>query len=175
MIDAYGWHHVFGEINNPPTGTNVSARVTATLQLSGGGSVNVTAYTMIDLVVKGQKSPFDIVLANTAQSSQVTGYTLSISTLTYSNTPYRSFANTSTTASVDDAGRYRIQGTLSNTGTIDATFVQVIATFYDLTGIVRYANWTYVDKINLTKAGTGDSSSSTFEVTASSKTAIQGY
>jgi hypothetical protein len=178
-IYADGWYHVFGEVSNTGS-TNISAKVSTTFQLFDG-TVTSSTYAMVDLLPPNQKAPFDLVLANSTLSSQVQSYsTPTLETIPFSNVPYGfEFIENSTVIqnSTDGSGRYHLGGSTSyinNTGAQNATFVQAIATFYDISGNVNYAGWTYVSSTNLTRSGTPGAKAS-FEIIASNTTAIKSY
>ena len=165
--DSYGWRHVFGEVENPSGGENRTISVTVAFLAGYGLLKSESAYTMIDLVTKGKNASFDVILANSTLAAQVTDYSISVTSTTRSNTPYRSFTNTTQPPSVDSQGRYHMIGTITNTGLAKANFIQVIATFYDSSNRVVYANWTYSSPMNLSA-----SDQATFEIIALNKSRI---
>jgi uncharacterized membrane protein len=178
-IYADGWYHVFGEVSNTGS-TNISAKVSTTFRFFGG-TVASSTYAMVDLLPPNQKAPFDLVLANSTLSSQVQSFdTPTLQTIPFNNVPYGfEFIENSTVIqnATDGSGRFHLGGSTSyinNTGTLNATFVQAIATFYDISGNVNYAGWTYVSSTNLTRSGTPGAKAS-FEIIASNTTAIKSY
>ncbi|MGQ9639263.1 MAG: COG1470 family protein [Candidatus Bathyarchaeia archaeon] len=167
-----GWYHVFGEVNTTSTATfNYTVRITVTFQYSDGTSDSVLSSTLLELVGRSpgyDTAPFHIVLANSTKATKVSNYAIATESIPSYNYPYRQFTN-STTASVV-GGKYRLAGNITNSGSVNATFVQVIATFYDIHNTVIYADWTYVEGMNLT-AG----ESKTFELSVANTTNVEGY
>ncbi len=174
-IYADGWFHVFGEVTNTGS-TNISALVSTTFRLPSGVSVPVSTNTMVDLLIPGQKAPFDLMLANSTLSSQYPSFDApSVATNVFDNVPYRNFTAYNILPSVDNSGRYHLSGQVSNTAKNNVTFVQAIATFYDSLGSVNYANWSYVSSINLTYPNMPGAYSASFGITASNTDDIKSY
>ncbi|MBS7625700.1 hypothetical protein KEJ51_01460 [Candidatus Bathyarchaeota archaeon] len=171
--DVKHWYHVVGEAVAKDTATsNYTVRVDATFQYDDGSPPDtVSSYTFLELVGRSaghDTAPFHIILANATKASKVSAYNLAIQTWPSDNYPYRQFTNSTTSSVV--AGKLQLTGNVTNTGSVDATFVQVIATFYDIIGTVNYVNWTYVSGMNLTAGA-----SASFELIALNKTNVNRY
>lgn len=125
--DTLGYQHVVGEIQN--VGSNTLSQVTVNASLCDPTST-IQDYTMIDFLVPQQKSPFDLF-------ENVTGNICGIS-VTGANVsdrlPYRDFELTSQSASLTET--YHVVGQVNNTGTSVAYAVEVVATYYDASGVV---------------------------------------
>jgi len=170
--DMYHWYHVYGEVKRSATATsNYSVRVGVSFSYTDGSpSDHVSADTLLDLVESQPRydtAPFHIILANATKAAKVSSYNFELELWPRANFPYRRFTNSSAFYGVDH--KCRVNGTVINSGTTNATFVQVIATFYSNTTAV-YADWTYVTNRNITAyAG------SSFDIIAANKTRVTGY
>ena len=176
LIDSSGWYHVFAEVENPSTGTNVSVVITATFRNLGDDTIASTStHTMLDIMIPGQNSPVDLILTDTDLAQQVNSFTFGITTVPYANSPYRNFTITHSN-STDGSGRFHVTGDVTNSGgalALNTTFVEVIATFYNNLTIVDqvvYANSSYTSPRNL-----GENDVGTFEIIAENQTAITHY
>ena len=173
FIDDFGWYHVFAEVDNPSTGTNTSVVITATLRNVGDDTIaSVSSHTMLDIMTPGQNSPVNLILTDTDLAQQVNSFTFGITTTPFSNSPYRSF-NITHSNSTDGSERFHVTGDVGNTGDLNVTYVEVIATFYNNLTIVDrvvYANSSYTSPRNLDKNDIG-----TFEIIAENQTAITHY
>jgi len=163
--DSLGWGHVFGEVTNPP-GTGSGNRVIQIGAAFFAGSTaiaTVQTVTMLDLVKVGENAPFNAILADSTKAAQVTSWQFFITNfLPVVNTPFR--LNVSQTLNFTDSdGNFHVRGSVQNNNSATATFIQVIGTFYNSTGAVAYADWTYLDAgiMNLTTTQSGS-----FEIVA---------
>jgi uncharacterized membrane protein len=173
FIDDFGWYHVFAEVENPSTGTNTSVIITATLRNVGDDTIaSISSQTMLDVMTPDQKSPVNLILTDTDLAQQVNSFTFGITTTPFSNSPYRSF-NITHSNSTDSSERFHVTGDVGNTGDLNVTYVEVIATFYNNLTIVDqvvYANSSYTSPRNLDKNNIG-----TFEIIAENQTVITHY
>lgn len=165
--DSLGWGHVFGEVRNPPTGYSASGNrpiVIGTAFFAGSTVLaTVNSVTMLDLVKVGENASFDAILADSTKASQVTSWQFTITNfLPVANTPFR-LSVSQTLTFTDSDGNFHVRGNVQNSNSATATFIQVIGTFYNSTGAVVYADWTYLDAgiMNLTTTQTGS-----FEIVA---------
>ncbi|MGB6681676.1 MAG: hypothetical protein WBF08_10205, partial [Candidatus Bathyarchaeia archaeon] len=173
LIDDFGWYHVFAEVENPPAGSNASVVITATFRNIGDDTIaSTSAHTMLDIMTPGQNSPVDIILTDTSLAQQVNSFTFGITTIPFTNSPYRSF-NITHSNSTDSSERFHVTGDVGNTGELTVTYVEVIATFYsNLTIVDRvvYANSSYTSPRDL-----GQNDIGAFEIIAENQTAISHY
>ena len=163
IIDDKGWVRIFGESENTNT-DNVTIQMLTTFRDVASEIVATdTGYPYLDLLTPSQKSPFEAIFPVPSEASQVSTWDFAPTTGTRATSPYRNFTITQESNSTDGTENFRISGVLNNTGDFNATFVQVIATFYSQLTLskVLYADWVYVTPINLTAGNSG-----TFEITA---------
>ena len=114
------------------------------------------AYAKIDILVPGQTSPFS--LSNYGQegiTKKIKNYRLCAEGIITSKGPYRELQIITHNPEVDELrGEYIVRGEVKNAGEIDATYVNVVATFYDSDGrIVAYES-TYIDPRDLNSSQT---------------------
>ncbi|WP_455369953.1 CFI-box-CTERM domain-containing protein [[Eubacterium] cellulosolvens] len=173
LIDDFGWYHVFAEVMNPQAGTNTSVVITATFRDIGDNTIaSTSAHTMLDIMTPGQNSSVDLILTDTSLAQQVNSFTFGITTSPFANSPYRAF-NITHSNSTDASERFHITGDVGNSGELNVTYVEVIATFYSNLTIVDqvvYANSSYTSPRNLDENNIG-----TFEIIAENQTAITHY
>lgn len=151
FMDSIGSYHVVGEVQNNSSNKLDFVKVTGTFYNASGTVVDTDfTYTMIDTLLPGQKSPFEIFVLEESISATVDHYTVAVSDWdTTSEEPYRGFSILSQSTSTDVLGARHVVGEVKNTGTQEATYVQVVATFYDASGKVVAAEFTYTDPSTL--------------------------
>lgn len=136
-------YHVVGEMTN--TGTiglkwlNVTATFYDQNNLPIGSS---SSYAFLDVLLPGRKAPFEVVLANSA-ANQVHNYTLSLQFSEYTLERPLALQILENITYADEAGFQKVNGTVKNLATSDATDVKVVATFYDAQGKVAGATYGY--------------------------------
>ncbi|MCJ7633250.1 FxLYD domain-containing protein [Candidatus Bathyarchaeota archaeon] len=148
-LDSSGYYNVVEEILNSGDQALQYVKVTATFYNSTGAMVGTDyTYTTLDLVLAGRKSPFNLYLWDKGQSAKVHHYSLyaSFSTTSPISQGLQILSNSSYT---DGIGYLHIIGEIKNTGTIQATFVSVIATCYNSTGGVVATDYSYTSPTDL--------------------------
>ena len=140
--DTGGYFHVVGEVRNDTKHTAASVKVTATFYDACNRSIGTaSAYAMLDLLVPGQKAPFEI----TSYPSRTVphSYSLSVSHVATSQVPYDGLSILRSSARVDACGYHAVFGEVGNTGCCTMLYVKVVATYYDATGTVIGASFAY--------------------------------
>lgn len=136
-------YHVVGEVENIGTTSLYLIKVTA--YFYGVNNVYIgsrSSYTLLDVLLPGRRAPFEVVFAG-ENANQIQNYTLSLQFNTYTSEKPLALQILKSTTYVDEAGFQKINGTIKNLGTKNATTVKVVATFYDSSGKVAGASYTY--------------------------------
>ena len=155
FYDSSGSLHVVGEVKNVGDSSVKHVNVSvvcydASNNTVAFGSKNVS----IDVLLPGQKSPFEIVFEDAHHMSH---YEASVSSYETTNImPYRNLKIVSHNSSRDETGRLHIVGEVENTGNRNATGVEVIAAFYDEMGTLIAMNTTYIAPANLEPSRVGE-------------------
>ena len=108
-------------------------------------------YTMLDILKPDQKSPFKIMLS---EPDGYDHYSLSISFSETSDNPYAGLEIQGVTDRTDAYGYYYIDGNVQNTGSVDVTYVKLVAIIYDSSGKIIDADFTYTDPSDISAGGT---------------------
>jgi hypothetical protein len=142
-LDSLGYYHVVGEVLNSGDQPLSHVKVTATFYNSSGIVVG-TSYTTttLSILLAGRKSPFDILLFDTAVSPKVHHYSLASARV-------QALRILSNSSYVDAIGYRHVVGEIKNIGTVNTTYVKVIATFYNTTGGVIASSFIYSDPDDL--------------------------
>jgi len=137
------YFHIVGEVLNN-TETNIEfVKVIATYYDQLGQVIGTDfTYTKLDILIPGQRSPFDV------NSSPYTlplldSYKIQVSYQTTLDAPFSGLTILSHTASIDAYGSHRIVGEIKNTSGMTAEFVEIVATYYDSSGVVIGTEFTY--------------------------------
>jgi len=145
-----GLYHVIGEVQNTGDGALWLVKITATFYDSAGAVVATDfTFTMLWILHPGQKSPFDILLSDIAQSAKVDHYELEISYEQYESLPV-GLEILSHSKYEDSIGYIHVVGEIKNIGDRDAHMVFIAATFYDSSGKVAGVAYTFSHPANLT-------------------------
>ena len=148
-LDSIGYYHVSGEVENVGDGTASFVKITATFYDSSDTVVATSfTYTHLSVLLPGRKSPFEILLVDTTQAAKVHHYSLSVTFSAASPIPI-GLEILSNSSYVDAVGYMHVVGEIKNIADGDATYVKVIATFYNSTGHVVATDFTYSDPSNL--------------------------
>ena len=152
FIDATGYYHVVGEVQNIGSGNLQFVMITATFYNKSHVVVGTSfTYTTLDVLLQGRKSPFEILLVYSTQAAKVDHYGLAVSSYsTYSGSKPVNLQILSNSSYVDVINYHHIVGEIKNIGVTSTTFVKVIATYYNSTGQVIATAFTYAnpDTIN---------------------------
>jgi len=132
---------VVGEVENIGPENLERVKVLATFYDEAGTVIGADfCYAEIDTIVSGQKSPFGV---SNYPRKEITGkiksYGLCGSGAKTAKAPYRELQVMTHVPEIDRSGYYKVTGRVENAGEIDATFIKIVAAFYDSTGrIVGY-------------------------------------
>lgn len=157
--DGSGYFNVVGEVQNT-LGTNVKyVKIVATFYDSSG-AVIVADYTNteIDILKPNQKSPFKL---TSYLGNSVAGYSLDVQYNTTQDQPFEGLTIVNPTASIDPQGLHNVVGEVKNNGASEATYVEVVGTYYNSAGKVIGISFTYTDPDTINAGAT-----SSFELTS---------
>jgi len=141
----FGYSHIVGEMQNIGTHNLENIIITA-IFYDENNTILTTGFSYVksSILVPQQKSPFEI-SSSPEYDLQVDHYEIIISDYSVTNfKPYRSFTFQEVTTEIQD-GYFTIFGEVKNTGSTLATWVRVIATFYDIDGKVIGLSTTNLD------------------------------
>ena len=156
--DSLGNLYVVGEVENIGSVTAVLGQVGLAYEDASGHLLATgEAFTLLDNINPGQKSPFKTIeLSPPAGFAQtvITGVS-DFSSSTPANT---NFTTVVTNTFIDSSGFPNIVGTVTNDNTTTASDIQVVFTFYDSAGNVADADFTFIqpDPPNLAPGQTAD-------------------
>jgi hypothetical protein len=132
--DTFGFLHVVGEVQN--IGHDTLGQVTVRASLCNPTST-IEDYTMINLLLPQQKSPFHL-FANA--TGNVCGVAVSGANISLTQ-PYGGVQIIKQSSFADLAGIHHVTGQVNNTGTSFAHAIEVVAAFYNSTGgVVQVAS-----------------------------------
>jgi hypothetical protein len=144
-LDSVGYYHVSGEVQNVGDGAVRFVKITATFYDSNSIVIAVDfTYTALSVILAGRKSPFEILLIDTGQALKVHHYSLSVTYSVTSPIPM-GLEMLSHSSYIDGVGYMHVVGEIKNVETSTATFVKIIATFYNSSGHVVATDFTYSD------------------------------
>ena len=141
--DMYQYYYIVGEVQNNGKSNIKDVKITATLY-NATGTITADAYTMIDILLPDQKSPFEI---SFGYNGPVDYYFLNTSYIPTLEIPYRNFTWQVFDAKSDNfTGYYHLTGEVNNTGAKVVYWAKVVATFYDENGKVMMVDFHYVNR-----------------------------
>ena len=147
-LDSSGYYHVVGELENIGEQAVNFVQIEATFYQADDVVITVRiAVTMLNTILVNRKSPFEILLLDTTESSKVDHYNLNLTFLTTASIP-EGLEILSYSSYVDDSDHMHINGEIKNVATEKAQTVKVIATYYDDNGKVVAAAMTLLDPIH---------------------------
>ena len=144
-VDLSGYYHVVGEVKNLGDFAvhNVVIEVSY-FDIDDEFIGDRFDTTMLNIILSGRKSPFDIVLLDESKSNKVESYEINI---TYSDTndigEYIKILNHD--SFIDESGIFRINGSIINLGEHTTRNIEIIATYYDNKGNIVAANYVDID------------------------------
>lgn len=139
-LDTLGYYHVVGEVQSTADTALYFIKITAVFYNSTDAVIaTLNAYPMIDVLLPGRKSPFNILLYNT----HVHHYTLTLAASYVTDPLPLGLEILSQNSSVDISGTMHITGQIKNIGSERATSVELLATFYNASGNVVDASYDY--------------------------------
>jgi hypothetical protein len=150
FIDDLGDYHIVGEVrNNSPTDSMNYVKIVSTFYDNTEKVVGTDfTYTNVDVLRPAEKSSFEIILNDAAQSQKVDSYKLSASG-DKTEAPPAALKLSVGDSHLDDIGAYHIVGEVTNQGSGKATFVKVSGAFYNSSNVAVAADFTYTDPDNL--------------------------
>jgi hypothetical protein len=155
---SHGTFYVVAEVQNTG-GENVNGlKMLATFYDEYGTVIGAdyTYSTDIDILVPGQKAPFRLSdYGRTSITEQIQTYSICGEGEIANEEPYREFQISNISTEISIIGSYEIRGEITNIGEISATFVKIVATFYDSSGGLIGSGYTYSDPIDLEPDQTG--------------------
>jgi hypothetical protein len=130
-LDSQGNYRVVGEVTNRGSTPINFVQVQATFYDSLGSPITTRFdLTMLYVILPNRESPFELALLDTAQSSRVSTYTLTVSYQETTAPPMKLEILWHTT-STDAQGNMHITGALKNHGDEKLINAKVAATYYD--------------------------------------------
>ncbi len=150
FTEDIGAYHIVGEVkNNSPSDSMKYVKIVATLY-DKTGKVIGTDFTFSDVGVlrPAEKSPFEIILTDIRQSQKVSSYKLSTSGDKTRALPAALKLSVDNSYR-DSIGFYHAAGEVTDQGSQKATYVKVSGTFYNSSGSVVAADFTYTDPHDL--------------------------
>jgi len=153
-LDSVGYYHVSGEVQNVGDGAVRFVKITATFYDSNSIVIAVDfTYTALSVILAGRKSPFEILLIDTGQALKVHHYSLSVAYSVTSPIPM-GLEMLSHSSYIDGVGYMHVVGEIKNVETSTATFVKIIATFYNSSGHAVATDFTYSDPYDINPSQT---------------------
>jgi hypothetical protein len=144
-LDLSNYYHVVGEVKNVGTATYHSIQIYVNFYDSSDNLIATRHdLTILDTLLPGRRSPFDIVLLDDVLSFEVDHYEISITQASRASMPY-GLQITSYESFLDGAGAQNVVGVIKNVKGQTAENVKVVATFYDDVGDVIAATSNYID------------------------------
>jgi len=141
-LDSMGYLHVVGEVKNVGDISVHHAKLTGTFYDTSNVVVATDfTYTELDVIPSSRKSPFDLILTDKTQATKVDHYALS-GTFAPTDPLLAGLNILSNSSYTDDTGWMHVVGEIQNIGSTRATYVRIIATYYDGTGKVVAAEFT---------------------------------
>lgn len=137
-------YHAVGEINNTGTLSLRLLKVTATFYGQSNSLIGSnSSYAFLEVLLPARKTPFEVVWVGES-ADQIYKFTLTLEYSEYTGQEkpleLQILANSTY---VDQAGFLKINGTIKNLGTSNATYVRAVATFYQADGKVAGATYDY--------------------------------
>lgn len=130
-------YHVVGEINNTGSVSLELLRVTATFYGQSNSLIGSnSSYAFLEVLLPAEKTPFEVVWVGQS-AYQIYSYSLALEYSEYTG-PEKPFALQvlANSTYVDQAGFVKLNGTIKNVETSNATYVKAVATFYQADGKV---------------------------------------
>lgn len=149
--DAANVMHIVGEVQNTSDGSFESVEVSASL-----GNATNRSYALCDILGPGEKAPFHLLLRNAGNGAP----TLQIRAIPLTSARAERLLQAEGTMEAAGANRYRVHGTVKNTGGIGIRRVGVAITLYDTGGKVAGAAQAFALPSDLQPNATG-----TFDIT----------
>jgi len=125
--------HIVGEVQNIGDVPVNLTRVTVTFLDAQNNPISPSKseYTKLNVILPRRTAPFKIVFPDSA--GKVANYVFSSPTFTSTTAKPIGLNISSTNSYLDSGGWMHVAGTIKNTASINATFVKIVATFYNKT------------------------------------------
>lgn len=144
-IDSSGYYHVVGEVKNDGAQAVNSVVIWVTFYDSNNASITDRFdSTMLNVLLVGRKSPFDIPLLNTVESALVDHYSINFTFSTTISIPMELEVMVNRSY-IDNVERLHVTGEIKNIGNKQAVSVKLVTTYYDKTGKVTAATLKHLD------------------------------
>lgn len=145
FLDHFGYYHVVGEVENVGNQTVGLVKVTATFYDSNDTIISTeSTLTTISILLPGRKSPFVVTVIDETQATKIDHYSLDVTFIATEPLPL-GLEISSASSYVDEAGYMHVVGEIKNIENETATYVKVVAAFYDDTGTVAATAFTFSD------------------------------
>ena len=147
-----GYYTIVGEVKDN-LGTNVeNVKIVATFYDSSNTVIETSyAYTEIDILKPGQKSPFE--LSSYPAFLSPASYKLSVEYDLTQDQPFQGLMILNQTASISN-GYHITVGEVKNNGTSKSTDVMIVGTYYNSAGTVIGTSWMYTELNEINAGGT---------------------
>lgn len=150
FFNFVGFYHVVGEVQNTGDIALSSVKITATFYNASDELVGtIDAYTALDVLLPGRKSPFEILFIDISRSAKIDHYRLDLQYIVLEPPFLIGLEILSNSSGEDDFGMLHVEGEIKNIGADAATGVKVAATFYDAKDTVVAAAVTHSKPRNL--------------------------
>lgn len=148
-MDSAGMFHIFGEVKNTGDVWLQFVKITATLRDGSGGIVDV-AYTFTGSMYLPPAgiSPFDVMEIDAPKASRVQTYSLVVEYQEVPSIPQK-LVILNVADSKTSLGWLEIVGEVENQADQISTYTKIVGTFYDETGKVIYATFTFTSPSDL--------------------------
>jgi hypothetical protein len=150
FTDDIGYYHVVGEVkNNSPKDSMNYVKIVSTFYDDTKRVIGSDfTFTDVDVLRPAEKSSFEIILNDAAQSQKVSSYKLSTSGDKTEPLP-ASLKLSAGDSHLDDIGYLHVVGEITNQGSQKATYVKVSGAFYNSSNAVVATDYTFTDPKDL--------------------------
>ncbi len=161
LVDALGYTNVVGEVKNMGTQNVDFVQLTGTFYNSTNHVTGTDfTFTMLSILTPGEQSPFKI--TDLTKGLVVGHYKVAVTDASYTtDQPNTSLKVQGTSSNIDQIGYFHALGEVTNTASTTAKSVMVVLTFYNSTGGVVDASFTFTSPSDLNAGETGSFDSPT--------------
>lgn len=146
-IDDFGYFHLVGEVENVGSQNTELNKVAVTFfDSSGTPVVTASNYSYLDILIPGQKSPFEITLST---APPVVNYKLESTWQVTTREPYMDLNIQGITLEREEQDWGYLSGQIRNTGSEMVDVTIIVGTFYNGDGKVVGATLTFSDILPL--------------------------
>jgi hypothetical protein len=143
-IDSLGWYNIVGEVENAGDVAVTWVEIEATFYDESDTMRATESDYITSTINPGRKAPFDITLMNEVLAAEVHHYDLRIVSYNTETPKPIGLEIPDHNSYIDWLDRMIIYGEIKNIGSMTATSVKVVATYYDTDGNVVGSAWTFV-------------------------------